>query len=55
MSDGSKNFSLRLSPDDQARLEQVAERLARRPHRCAAFAHSPGVGRAGTRWTLYRC
>ncbi|MCK6580769.1 MAG: hypothetical protein L6Q98_21975 [Anaerolineae bacterium] len=28
MSDGSKNFSLRLSPDDQARLEQVAERFA---------------------------
>jgi len=28
MSDGSKNFSLRLSADDQARLEQVAERYA---------------------------
>ncbi len=28
MSDGSKNFSLRLSPDDQLRLEQVAERFA---------------------------
>lgn len=27
MSDGSKNFSLRLSPDDQVRLEQVAERF----------------------------
>jgi hypothetical protein len=27
MSDGSKNFSLRLSPDDQARLERVAERF----------------------------
>ena len=28
MTDGSKNFSLRLSPDDQARLEQVAARFA---------------------------
>ena len=28
MSDATKNFSLRLSPDDQARLEQVAERFA---------------------------
>lgn len=28
MSDGSKNFSLRLSLEDQARLEQVAERFA---------------------------
>lgn len=27
MSDGSKNFTLRLSPADQERLEQVAERL----------------------------
>jgi hypothetical protein len=28
MSDATKNFSLRLSAEDQARLEQVAERLA---------------------------
>ena len=28
MSDATKNFSLRLSADDQLRLEQVAERLA---------------------------
>jgi|GEM_PF-1507085 len=28
MTDGSKNFSLRLSADDQARLEQVATRFA---------------------------
>lgn len=28
MSDASKSFSLRLSPDDQARLEQVAERFS---------------------------
>ncbi len=28
MSDGSKNFSLWLTPDDPARLEQVAEWLA---------------------------
>ena len=28
MTDGSKNFSLRLSAGDQARLEQVAQRLA---------------------------
>lgn len=28
MSDATKNFSLRLSADDQARLEQVAERYA---------------------------
>jgi hypothetical protein len=28
MSDGSKNFSLRLSADDQAWLEKVAERFA---------------------------
>jgi predicted ArsR family transcriptional regulator len=28
MSDTSKNFSLRLSADDQFRLEQIAERLA---------------------------
>jgi len=28
MSDGSKNFSLRLSVNDQARLEQVAARFA---------------------------
>jgi len=28
MSDATKNFSLRLSAEDQLRLEQVAERLA---------------------------
>ena len=28
MSNATKNFSLRLSADDQARLEQVAERFA---------------------------
>jgi hypothetical protein len=28
MSDGSKNFSLRLSADDQARLERIASRFA---------------------------
>jgi len=28
VSDATKNFSLRLSADDQARLEQVAERFA---------------------------
>lgn len=28
MSDGSKNFSLRLSPDDHARLERLAARFA---------------------------
>ena len=28
MTDATKNFSLRLSPDDQARLEQVAARFA---------------------------
>lgn len=28
MSDGSKNFSLRLSSDDQSRLEQLAQRFA---------------------------
>ena len=28
MSDGSKNFSLRLSPEDHLRLEQVAARFA---------------------------
>lgn len=28
MSDGSRNFSLRLSLDDRARLEQLAERLS---------------------------
>lgn len=28
MSDGTKNFSLRLSADDHVRLEKVAERFA---------------------------
>ena len=28
MSDATKNFSLRLSAEDQLRLEQIAERLA---------------------------